>query len=198
MTVIGIDLGGTSIKIGKIEENNLIKSDIKDLDAKASKEEVINQITQMIDSYYDSEVEGIGIGVPAIVDTKTGTVYEVVNIPSWDEVPLKNILEDKYKIPVLVNNDANCFALGEKYFGEGKDYDDVVGLITGTGVGAGIIINGKLYSGQDCAAGEFGEIIYLDKNIEEYCSGKFFQDNYNAKGEKLFEKQDKKAFEEKV
>ena len=74
------------------------------------------------------------------------------------------------------------------YFGKGKKYKDLVGLIIGTGVGAGIIINGKLYSGQNCAAGEFGKIAYLKHDIEHYCSGKFFQNEYNIDGEALFQK----------
>ena len=94
---------------------------------------------------------------------------------------------------MIVNNDANCFALGEKYFGEGKNYDNIVGLIIGTGVGAGIIINGKLYCGQNCSAGEFGRIPYLDRNVEYYCSGQFFQKEYNINGEELYQKANRKA-----
>ena len=69
---------------------------------------------------------------------------------------MKRIIEKKFKVPVSINNDANCFALGEKHFG--KKYNNMVGLIIGTGVGAGIIINGKLYCGHNCGAGEFGSI----------------------------------------
>jgi glucokinase len=67
-------------------------------------------------------------------------------LPAWKEVPLKTLMEDRYQVPVFVNNDANCFALGEFYFGEGRGSNSMIGLSIGTGLGAGIIINKKLYS----------------------------------------------------
>lgn len=97
-------------------------------------------------------------------------------------------MEDRYKVPVFVNNDANCFALGEHYFGKGKDINSMVGLAVGTGVGAGIIINNKLYSGANCGAGEFGMVDYLDKVYEFYCSGSFFQNVYQLDGEEVFKR----------
>ena len=121
------------------------------------------------------DVAGIGVGVPSVIDLKTGTVYDVQNIPSWKEVPLKARLEERYGRPAYVNNDANCFAVGEKYFGKIKPYDSAVGLIVGTGLGAGIIANGRLYSGVNCGAGEFGMIPYLDRTLEDYASGRFFK-----------------------
>jgi len=147
-------------------------------------------------------VKAIGIGVPGVVDIEQGIVYDVVYIPSWKEVPLKKWMEERYKIPVFVDNDANCFALGEHYFGKGKGVDSMIGLAVGTGVGAGIIINNKLYAGPNCGAGEFGMIDYLDKVYEYYCSGSFFQNVYNLDGEEVFEKAKKgdvrsiKLFEE--
>jgi len=106
-------------------------------------------------------------------------------------------LEKKFKIPVFTENDANCFVLGEKYFGKGKKYKNIAGVIIGTGLGTGIIINEKLYSGSNGGAGEFGQITYLKHNVEYYCSGKFFEKEYKMKGESLYErvlKNDAKAF----
>lgn len=77
----------------------------------------------------------IGIGVPSVVDREKGIVYNVVNIPHWEEVHLKEILEACFSVPVYVDNDANCFALGERIFGEGKTVDNFVGLTLGTGLG---------------------------------------------------------------
>jgi glucokinase len=91
--------------------------------------------------------------------------------------------ENKYKIPVYVNNDANCFVVGEKYFGKINGYKDAVGLIIGTGIGAGIIINNRLFAGNNCGAGEFGMIPYKDHIYEYYCSGQFFESEYNISGE---------------
>jgi glucokinase len=132
------------------------------------------------------EIKAIGIGVPSVVDVEEGIVYDVQYIPSWKEVKLKKIMEERYRIPVYVNNDANCFAVGEHYFGKGKNVDSLVGLTLGTGVGAGIIINNKLYPGRNCGAGEFGMVDYLDKVYEYYCSGSFFENVYQLSGEAVF------------
>jgi glucokinase len=136
----------------------------------------------------DDEVKAIGIGVPSVVDVKLGIVYDVIHIPSWKEVHLKELLENRYHIPVFVNNDANCFALGEHYFGKGKGVDDMIGLTIGTGLGAGVIINNHLYAGKNCGAGEFGMVDYLDNNYEFYASGSFFQNVYGLSGEEVFKK----------
>ena len=187
MEIIGIDLGGTKIDTGIVSDNGLEKVVSKKVKSLGTQQEVISQITETIDELLCSEVKGIGIGVPAIVNVKKGIVYETVNIPSWKKVPLKDILEKKYQIPVKLNNDANCFVLAEKYFGKGKSYQNIVGLTIGTGLGAGIIINDKLHSGHNCGAGEFGEIVFKEHNIEHYCSGQFFENKYKTTGEKLFE-----------
>jgi len=95
-------------------------------------------------------------------------------------------MEARYEVPVFINNDANCFALGEKYFGWGKGVSTMVCLSIGTGLGAGIIINDQLYEGLNCGAGEFGIIDYLDQNYEYYASRKFFRDFHHTTGEKVF------------
>ncbi|WP_462319453.1 ROK family protein [Marinilabilia sp.] len=101
-------------------------------------------------------------------------LFNELKIPSWKKVPVGEALSKHFDIPVYVNNDANCFAAGERFLGKGRQFDDFVGLITGTGLGAGIIKNGHLLPDQNCGAGEFGMIPYLDKNYEQYCSGQFF------------------------
>ena len=131
------------------------------------------------------DVAGIGAGVPSVIDLKTGVVYDVQNIRSWKKVPLKAYLEERYHLPAYVNNDANCFAAGEKYFGKAKPYDHAVGLIVGTGLGAGVIANGRLYSGINCGAGEFGMLPYLDRNLEAYASGQFFERVHGTSGRAL-------------
>jgi len=100
-------------------------------------------------------------------------------------VPLKAILEGRYHKPVYVNNDANCFAAGEKIFGKIRPYDSAVGLIVGTGLGSGVIANGRLYSGANCGAGEFGMLPYLDRNFEAYASGQFFERVHGVSGREL-------------
>jgi glucokinase len=112
--------------------------------------------------------------------------------------PVKQDLERLLGRKIAIQNDANCFAAGEKYFGKAKPYDHAVGLIVGTGLGAGVIANGKLYSGTNCGAGEFGMLPYLDRNFEAYASGQFFERVHGVAGRELSgraERGDKRALE---
>jgi glucokinase len=186
--IIGIDLGATNIRGAVVFENNLSEIITQRVNSKGSEEEVLKDVFAVTDALINDDVAAIGIGVPSVVDVEEGIVYDVQYIPSWKEVHLKKHLEDRYHIPVFVNNDANCFALGEYYFGKGKGYNSMIGLAIGTGVGAGIIINKKLYAGRNCGAGEFGCVDYLDKIYEYYCSGSFFENVYGLNGEFVFKK----------
>ena len=185
---LGIDLGGTNIRLGLVNEGNIEKLISKKISSKESKDVILKEVISSIDEIFNSKVESIGIGVPSMVDISEGIVYEVHNIPSWREVHLKKIIEAKFNVPVQINNDVNCFALGEKYYGKGKNYKNMVGLALGTGLGGGIIIDGKLYSGKHGGAGEFGLMKYKDHNYEYYCSGQFFREVYNMNGEDVLEK----------
>jgi Transcriptional regulator/sugar kinase len=175
MKVIGVDLGGTKILVALIEGEKILKQYSSPTPFDQDKLVVVDTIADAISRVFDEDVVGIGIGVPGLVDLKNNLVFNVVNIPSWDVVPLKPLIEKRFHKPVVVNNDANCFALGEKYFGKAKDYQNFVGITLGTGFGAGIIINNHLYSGNHCGAGEFGMIYYKDKTLEAYTSGQFFK-----------------------
>lgn len=186
MKAIGVDLGGTNVRCGLVEDEKIINLLAKSINSSGTEIEVLNDIFLLLDDLVADDIEGIGIGVPSVVDVENGIVYDVYNIPSWKSVPIKNILEKRYNKPVYVNNDANCFALGEKYFGKAKKYNNIVGLIIGTGLGAGIIINGKLYNGTNCGAGEFGMIPFKDDILEHYCSGYFFKKKYDITGEELY------------
>lgn len=188
LKIIGIDLGGTHVRAGIVSEGSLIKKASVRIPASGSEQEVLDVIFELIDPLIDEEIIAIGIGVPSVVDVENGIVYDVQNIPSWKKVALKNIMEDRYHLPVSINNDANCFALGEKYFGKGKNFHSMIGLTIGTGLGAGIIINEKLYSGVNCGAGEFGCVEYLDQYVEYYASGQFFQNCYQTDGEVVYKK----------
>ena len=171
---IGVDLGGTNIRAALVDGTNVIRKEKTPCPAKGTQEEVIEAIASLIEPLICEKVTSIGIGVPSVVDTSKGIVYNVANIPSWQEVHLKEIYEKRFGIPVHINNDANCFSLGESRFGQGRGYKDVVGITLGTGVGSGIIINGHLYEGRNAGAGEIGCLSYLDKDYETYCSTPFF------------------------
>ncbi len=186
VTLIGVDLGGTKVAAGKVDKNGIREIEHKLIPAQSENpQDVIDVIAEVIDILFDDSVAGIGIGVPGLVDREKGIAYDIQNIPSWKEVHLKDILEKRFNVPVYLDNDANCFALGESQFGSGADEKDFVGLTLGTGMGAGIIKDGFLLPDAHCGSGEFGNISYLDATYEDYCSGKFFKDKYNANGEML-------------
>lgn len=171
---IGVDLGGTNVRVGLVDDSNIMNMLSEKCKADKSEQVVVNQIIDMIDKLISPEVECIGVGVPSVVDAQNGVVYNVVSIPSWREVHLKEVLESRFNVPVSINNDCNCFAIGVCRFGECKSYSNVVCVALGTGVGAGIVINGKLYCGNNTGAGEIGSIPYLDSDYEYYCSSRFF------------------------
>ncbi len=183
LPVIGVDIGGTTIRCGRVQDGRIVSS----LHAKVPRTDapgvVLETVSGLIKELKIDYVAGIGVGVPGIVDIHRGIVYDVENIPSWKKVYLKEELERKFMLPVHVNNDANCFAIGERYFGYGREMDDFVGLVTGTGMGAGIIKDGHLLPDQNCGSGEFGIIPYLDKTLEYYCSGNFFHVFYGFSAE---------------
>ena len=184
--IIGIDLGATNIRGAVVNGDEMDEIVSRRINTKGIEEQVLEDVYFVVDKLIDNDVKAIGIGVPSVVDVEQGIVYDVVHIPSWKEVHLKQILETKYKVPVFVNNDANCFILGEHYFGKGKGIKNMVGLTIGTGLGAGIIINNQLYAGPNCGAGEFGCVDYLDNNYEFYCSGSFFNNLYGLDGQQVF------------
>ncbi|MEO5602729.1 MAG: ROK family protein [Cyclobacteriaceae bacterium] len=177
--IIGVDLGGTKVRAG-VAVNGKVQLQKQQLfNNSGSREETLMQLIELIRPLVNSNIKGIGLGVPSVVDIERGIVYNVINIPAWVKVPLKDILEDEFRIPVSINNDVNCFILGEHMFGRVKGMKTVVGITSGTGLGAGIIINNEIYSGNNCGAGEIGLLSYLDHNIEYYASGNFFEAKYN-------------------
>lgn len=171
---IGVDLGGTNIRVGLIEGNSVVVKKVAPCPSDRPAGEVLDCLGNLIADALSPDVKGIGIGVPSSVDVDKGIVYDVCNIPSWKEVHLKDYLENRFGRPAFINNDANCFALGEARFGSCRDCRDIVGITLGTGVGMGIIINGQLYNGVNASAGEMSAIPYLDSDYEHYCSSTFF------------------------
>ena len=175
---IGVDLGGTNIRCGLVDDGQIVKKMSEVCLSDKEENEVLEQLEGLISQLLNPSVEGIGIGVPSVVDMQKGIVYNVANIPSWKEVHLKEILETKFEIPVFVNNDSNCFALGEHSNGDGKSFRHMVGVTLGTGVGAGVIINNELYCGNNTGAGEIGCLPYQRYNYEYYCGSNFFEKFY--------------------
>jgi glucokinase len=193
---VGVFLGGKSLRVGRVRNNTVEASLALEINNHNPEELILKEIMEAIDQVFTSDVGGIGIGVPSLVDVSKGIVYNVENMPSWREVHLGDLLTERYKVGVYVNNDANCFTIGEKYFGKAKKYANVVGVVVGVGLGCGVITNNHLHSGSNCGAGEFGYIPYRDHNYEYYCTTQYFETKYGLKPDVLYrraKKQDKIA-----
>lgn len=171
---IGVDLGGTNVRVGLVDEGRIVRLISEPCKSDRPEGEVVAHIVSLIEQVIVPRVTHIGIGVPSVVDAARGIVYNVTGIPSWQEVHLKELLEAHFGIPVHVNNDCNCFAMGVCRYGEARGFRDVVCVALGTGVGAGLVVDGKLYCGHNTGAGEIGSIPYLDRDYEYYCSSRFF------------------------
>lgn len=184
---IGVDLGGTSFNMGRVINGMLVDELKRDIDSSGDEASVLQELTSSLDTIMTADVKGIGIGVPGIVDTKTGIIYDIQNIPAWKEVHLQQLLEERYDVPVVLNNDANCFVLAEKIFGKGRTYHNFAGLSIGTGLGMGVIINDELYNGVMCGAGEIGMLPYRDGIVEEYAASFFFSRNYGETARTIHE-----------
>jgi len=178
--LIGVDLGGTNVRAGLVYQDEIAALDARPITSKGTAEIVLEEVCQTIDAVFQRDVKGIGIDVPSVVDADKGIVYNAANIPSWTEMPLKERLQKRFGVPVFVNNDAKCFALGELHFGEGRGHQNLVGIIVGTGLGAGVILGGKLFSGVHGGAGEIGHAPYLGSEFEHYCSGRFFDREFGV------------------
>lgn len=176
MPSIGIDIGGTNLCLGLVEGGQVSNMfSTPSFSPEDTLEQTLEYLSRQIDKIFHSGVSKIGIGVPSVVDPKLGIVYDTQNIPSWKEVHLKEYLEERFKVPVAVNNDANCFAMGVygTYPADAKPETLVVATL-GTGVGIGIVDGGRLFCGANCGAGELCCLPYKDSILEDYCSKKFF------------------------
>ncbi|HVO73053.1 MAG TPA: ROK family protein [Ignavibacteriaceae bacterium] len=173
---IGVDLGGTNIKVGIVSsEGKTIKKTSLITEAEKGPDNVINQIKKGIYSILSGNeirLKGIGIGAPGVVTLETGTVQNPPNFPGWEKIELGKIIKKEFGFPVHVENDANAAAVGELIFGAGQKYDSFVMVTLGTGVGGGVIMDKKLFRGEFGAAGEIGHIT-IDFNGPKCNCGSF-------------------------
>ena len=173
---MGIDIGGTNLCLGLVKDGRVSRMfSTPSFAGDATLDQTLDYLSLQIEKILHPETKKIGIGVPSVVDLKEGIVYDTQNIPSWKEVPLKAFLEERFQIPVAVNNDANCYALGVYAQYPETDRPELLVTITlGTGVGMGIVEEGRLFCGANCGAGELGTLPYKDAAIEDYCGRHFF------------------------
>lgn len=162
---IGIDVGGTNVKIALVDNNGkIIYSNTVPTYAQMGYEYTVNNIKQAIrdlmkETNTDSKsIDAIGFDFPGQVDYKTGVVKLAPNIPGWVNVPIAQMIEEEFHIPTKIDNDVRCAALGEMKFGAGRGCENFICITVGTGIGSGIVINGQLVRGAANAAGEIGHI----------------------------------------
>lgn len=176
--IVAVDLGGTNLKVALLD----LKYKIKDRAVLSTKRffKKDSLIQAIIDSIYSIiknnrlnkiNILGVGLGLPGPIDIKRGIVHFFPNIPGWQDVNLKNILEKKLRLPVFLDNDANLMCLSEYKLGAARGAKNAICLTLGTGVGGGIIIDGKLYHGSTDAAGEIGHIPINEKGLRCNCRG---------------------------
>lgn len=166
---IGVDLGGTNLRIAAIDgEGKQLETITTGAEVKRGRDVVIGEMSRAILALADKhrhngKLLGIGIGVPGLIDLETGMLRESPNLPGWHDYPVKSEIERRIHSPVILENDANVAALGEKWLGAGKETDSICMITLGTGVGGGIILNGKIWHGMRGMAGELGHVtVYPD------------------------------------
>lgn len=175
---VGIDLGGTYTKLALVDTKGRVSHRAKlSTTAYGTRAGLVAAIVAEVRSVLErarlspKNISGVGIGVPGTVDFKRGWVYNLTNVPGWKNTPLKRMLESKLGLPVLVDNDVNLMALGEYRFGAGRGAENLVCITLGTGVGGGIIIDGRLYRGSAYSAGEVGHMPLKEEGLPCGCGG---------------------------
>ena len=184
MYILGFDIGGT--KCAVITANwdgknvKLLKKQVCATDHNIGADSMIEKLIKMADGILDGKPDSIGISCGGPLDSERGIIMSPPNLPGWDNIEIVNIIGEYYKVPVYLQNDANACALAEWKFGSGKGCENMVFLTFGTGLGAGLILNGRLYGGTNGNAGEVGHI-RLEKDgpvgfgkagsFEGFCSG---------------------------
>jgi glucokinase len=162
---IGVDLGGTNLRVAAIEATGN-KLQIIDKRTEGSREAVIEEMSSAILSLMKrhgptSKFLGVGVGIPGVVDLAGGILRSAANLPGWDDYPVVRNLEARLGVPVVLENDANCAALGEQWLGAGQGLDDLFMLTLGTGVGGGLLVHGRPWHGVAGMAGEVGHMTVI-------------------------------------
>lgn len=184
MYILGFDIGGTKCAVitAQVNEGNItiLKKEKCATDLKISPEAMINKLMYIADEMLERKPDAIGVSCGGPLDSKRGIIMSPPNLPGWDNVEIVRMLKDRFGVTAKLQNDANACAVAEWKFGAGKGLDNMIFLTFGTGLGAGLILDGRLYSGTNDNAGEVGHI-RLHKSgpvgygkvgsFEGFCSG---------------------------
>ena len=165
---IGVDLGGTNVRVAKVDENGNVLQVVKEpTEMNKGTEHVIQKIIHMIEKIDDYEAcLGIGMGVPGPVDTKEGKMVLATNLPGFEGYPIAGRIQEYFNKPTFLDNDVNVAGMGEAVLGAGKGCDIVYYVTISTGIGGALVVNQKVIAGKNGHAGEVANII-IDRNREK-------------------------------
>jgi len=181
---IGVDLGGTNLRIAAVDANGKVMEKITtSTEVSRGRDQVIfemcNTIQEVLVKFRGSgHIAGIGIGIPGIIDMQTGMLHESPNLPGWQDYPVKQEIERRLGTTVVLENDANSAALGEKWIGAGESVDDLCMITLGTGVGGGIVTGGEIWHGMTGMAGEMGHVTVEPDGVPCGCGGRGCVEQY--------------------
>lgn len=182
---IGIDLGGTNLKGAAVDQQgHILARQVHPAHADRGPDAVVDEMVQLINelvaesSLTRSELVGVGVGAPGPLSVRDGRIIHAVNLTGWQNVPLRDLLRDKLDTIVVLDNDGNAAAYGEFWTGVGREVDDLVMLTLGTGVGAGVIMNGRVVHGHFENAAEIGHMIVVPNGLPCRCGQKGCLERY--------------------
>jgi glucokinase len=160
---IGVDLGGTNVRVALVDRQGLIVKELSDkTEVEREPDYVISKIARMINELKcEGNVSDVGIGAPGPLDAKAGFILDPPNLPGWTNIPIVELIEKRVGLNVVLDNDANAAALAESIYGSGRGYSSVYYLTVSTGIGGGFVINGNLFQGAQGYAGEIGNMIIV-------------------------------------
>jgi N-acetylmannosamine kinase len=172
MNILAIDIGGTMIKYGLVSsKGEILSTDKIKTEAEKGLDNILEKIDTILKKCKENDLVGIAVSGTGQIN---GMIGEVIGgapiIPNWIGCNLVEILEKRYNLPAILENDVNCMALGEKWIGSGKDLNNFICLTIGTGIGGGIILNNELFRGENFVAGEFGHILIKKGEFQDFAS----------------------------
>jgi glucokinase len=175
--ILALDIGGTKLAAAVFEKNEIVTRARKPTLAERGPDAVFERITSLLETLLAktetraSDIACIGVGCGGPLDSETGVIYSPPNLPGWNAYPLKQKLEARFRVPAYVENDANAAALAEFHFGAGQGHRNIFYITASTGIGSGIILDGRLYRGTNFSAGEFGHIVLARNGPVCNCGG---------------------------
>ena len=185
--IIGIDIGGTKISVslgtrkGKILAKKVFSSG-NGKRVKDSIERIESSVSSLLSEcrFKKQQLAGIGVAVPGVIHPHSQVIQKSPNLPSWEGFPLRSVLMRRFKLPVIIENDANAAALGEQYFGSGRGVRDFLYLTVSTGIGGGIVANGALIRGEGGMAGEVGHMTLVKNGLRCHCGKRGCLEAYSS------------------